>query len=204
MTRGRTILISVLAGFIGSGIVIAVVVIISFRGIASRHELTPEEKGLLVQIDDFVAFGVVPRHGTYFEEFTAKRNLDGSLELEYVYQSDAGENAIVIKSEAEVCRDVKAAKESFSGRVSAYRMGVKLGSPKTLVLVPDPSLLSVGEERFAGMLRRNGAAAGNMVVARQHKTVYSLIIGSVFLGSKDDLDALLEPKLAKAGTVSLP
>ncbi|MBN2452556.1 MAG: hypothetical protein JXR77_19385 [Lentisphaeria bacterium] len=204
MKRVWIVAACVAAGVVGVLGAIGILAFLSFRGIAPRQELTREEKALLVQIDDLVPYGVVPRQGLHRESFAAKRNVDGSLELEYDYDSESEEDPFSISSEAEICRDERDARECFSGRVTAYRIGFRIGARNSAATLQERAdLFGLGEDRFAALIAVQGQTTGNMLVVRQGCTVYSLILSSVYMDEKEQLHALLEPKLAKAGTVTL-
>mgnify|MGYP000930087490 CR=1 FL=1 len=182
---------------LGSGILVW----LSFRGISPRASLAPSELALLVTADAFVPYGVVPRQGVHRETTAAKRNADGSLELEYRYQ-DAKEG-IRIMAEAEICRHDRQARHSFAGRVLAYRLGARFGSIEPgATLHVDDGVLALGDQRFFAVLRRSGVPVGNVVVVRQGHTVHSLILVGAYLDNTADLHALFEPVLAHGGMAS--
>ena len=156
MTRGCSIALLVAAGLAGVAIAVAVVAAISFRGVAPRSELTAAEKSLLVQVDDLVAFGIVPRTGRTTESFRAKRNVDGSLELEYAYRGEDATPPFSLKSEAEVCETDVSAADSLAARVSAYRLGFRLAGEKGTELCDQPAPAGVG----AGTSGRSARTAG--------------------------------------------
>lgn len=203
MTRGCSIALLVAAGLAGVAIAVAVVAAISFRGVAPRSELTAAEKSLLVQVDDLVAFGIVPRTGRTTESFRAKRNVDGSLELEYAYRGEDATPPFSLKSEAEVCETDVSAADSLAARVSAYRLGFRLAGEKGTELCDQPAPAGVGAGTYLGQVRSHGRPVGCALVTRRGRTVFSVLLSGVFIDDAEDWAALLGPRLAREGSVTV-
>lgn len=176
-----------------TGVVVGLVVVVvalSFSGIW-RREVTADEKELLITIADIAPY--VP--DTTFEgdgDFIAKRNLDGSWELEYRFEG----GGISLDSEAEIYRTTREAKQGFRDRISAYAIGVKIGGGDTR-LVPKEKLLDVGESNHVAMMQRGYVKLGNVVVLQKHNMVLSLLLTGLYFDDRDDLNTLFQPKVAQ-------
>lgn len=203
MRRSRYIAVLVLAGLVGVVAAVAIVAALSFRGLAPTAALSAAEKSLLVQVDDLIAFGIVPRQGRFTESFKAKRNLDRSRELEYAYEAADTESPFALRAEAEICATEKAAAASLKARVAAYRLGFRLAGKKGTELCDVPAPAGVGVETYMGQIRVGGRAAGCALVTRQDRTVFTVLLSGVYIDDAGDWAALLGPRLAKAGCVSL-
>ena len=203
VSRMRTMAVLVAAAVTGVVAAVAIVAAVSFRGVAPRMELTAAEKSLLVQVDDLAPFGIVPRTGRYTETFKAKRNLDRSLELEYAYEAADSAPPFSLKSEAEICGSEKDASESFSARVSAYRFGFRMAGKKGTELRAQAAPASLGQERYLGQVCVAGKPAGCALVARQGRTVFSVLLSGAFIDDGEDWTALLGPRLAQEGSITV-
>jgi hypothetical protein len=136
------------------------------------------------------------------KKFKAKRNLDGSLELEYDYESEKRGATFALHSEAEVSATAKDAEGSFQARVSAYKLGVRLAAKQGTRLVDQPALPGVGESNYLGQMCVGNKPAGSTVVVRQGRTVFSVQLSGVFIDDAEDWQALLAPRLANEGAVT--
>ncbi len=202
MSRGYLMAVCIVAGIVGVVGAVVGVVALSYRGLAPRTELTAAEKSLLVQVGDLVAFGVVPNAGEHTETFKAKRNLDGSVELEYEYASTADGARFVLHAEAEISATSKDAQASFWARVKAYQVGVRWSARKGTRLIDQAKLPDLGADNYVGQVCVGGKPAGSTVVVWQGKTVFSVQLSGLFIDAADDLKALLAPRLANEGAVT--
>ena len=204
MRRTRLIAVSAVAGLAGVAGAVVLVAALSFRGLAPRTELTEAEHSLLVQVDDLIPFGVVPRQGRFAETCRAKRNVDGSLELEYTYDVLNGDSRFTLKSEAEVCATAADAAASFRARASAYRLGTRFAGGRGKRWLDQPDLPGVGAANSVGQVQVDGKPAGSVVVVLQDRTVFSVLLSGVFIDDPADWAALFAPHLAQAGCVTVP
>lgn len=202
MARGYLIVVCIVAGIVGVVGAVVGVAALSYRGLEPRSALSLLEKSLLVQVGDLVAFGIVPNAGPHTETYKAKRNLDGSVELEYTYGSALDGARFVLHSEAEVSASEKNAGGSFRARVKAYQIGVRLSAKEGTRLLDQPALPGVGAANYVGQLCVGGKPAGSTVVVWQGKTVFSVQLSGVFIDDAEDWKALLVPRLANEGAVS--
>ena len=89
----------------------------------------------MVTVEQLEDHAAIPGRRSLCESYSAKLNLDGSWELEYEYDSDRNPRAegfLYLNSEAEWNNSVRLAKESFANLVTAYKLGTKLASGRTM------------------------------------------------------------------------
>jgi len=176
----------------------AVLVVVAIRGVSSR-EPTQAEKEMLVQASRLADYGADNLNPTLCETFKAKTNLDGSLELEYEYDSDRdpkSKQSLFFKSEAEINRSVRDARESYFMQIAAYKAGALLVKGRSIQ--ESPELLSLGEQNFSALIMQDGKPLGNVVVIRQAATVHSLLTIGLYFDEADDLRSLLRGVMEKS------
>jgi len=169
----------------------------------SSREIRDEEKTLLVTIRDLEEFGVVTNDQTNGETYLVKRNLDGSTEIEYEYDSErdsVNTNYLWLKSEAEVNETVELANSAFDDRISAYKLGASLGSGE-LEIIEDPKLFTLGDESFSAFFEKDGIKLGNVLVIRKDNIVFSLLLTGIYFDDPQLLHNLMSPKLEKVDDI---
>lgn len=190
----KTIVIggAVVGGLLCVLLVAVALVAISFHGVSSRG-VREEEKHQLITVDKLAAYAEIPGNRSLCESYTAKRNIDGSLELEYAYDTDNDPNAeefLFLKSEAEMSDTLRLAQESFAGRVSAYKMGTSLVAGRNVQ--EKPGLFLLGEDNFAAIVAQDSKVIGNIVVTRKGTTVHSLLLYGIYFDEREPLESLFE------------
>lgn len=193
----KTIIIggAIVGGVLFFVLAAAALVSLSFTGVSSR-DVREDERHMLVTINDLAPYATIPGDRSLCESYIAKRNVDGSLEVEYKYDTDEdpeAEEFLLLKSETETSGTVRLAKESFANRVAAYKMGASLVSGGRLQ--EDSSLFSLGEDNFAAISTLDGDVIGNIVVTRKGNVVYSLLIYGLYLDEREQLESLLKPTM---------
>ena len=163
----------------------------------SSSEVQDDEKKLLVTVRDLEAYGVVVADPTEGETFLSKRNLDGSTEIEYEYDSEkdpTNTDNLWVKSEAEIHKTAELANTAFDDRITAYKIGGFLGSSEVRIS-EDPDLFTWGDENYSAYFEKNGIKLGNIIVVRKGNTVFSLLITGLYFDDPQLLYDLLGPKL---------
>lgn len=181
-----------LAGFCCAAIGGMALLRVSQQGVSSRAP-SESELQLLSSVDSLQEFIEIPGDRELCESYIAKTNLDGSLELEYGYDTDKDPDAdefLFFKCEAEPCSTVEEAKEVFSGNVAAYRMGIGLVSGREMVA---EDLFSLGDENFSSIVTQDGQPLGNIVVARRGSTVHSMLIYGLYFDEREPLESVMQP-----------
>jgi hypothetical protein len=165
----------------------------------SSREIQDEERELLVTVRDLEVYGVVTDDPTNGESFLVKRNLDGSTEIEYEYDSEkdsSNVDTLWLKSEAEVLETDELASTAFDDRISAYKIGAFLASSEAEIS-EDPELFTLGDESYSAYFEKGGSKLGNVLVIRKGNTVFSLLITGLYFDDPQLLHDLMSPKLEK-------
>jgi hypothetical protein len=186
------ILLALLAGAICIG---AVLYLVGSRGI-HRRAPTEEEKRLLVHISELEEYGLSGEGLAACETYVAKTNLDGSLEIEYKYDSDLDpgcEVYLYLVSQVETDASVAAASESFRYLISAYKLGASAVEGREVREVP--GLITLGDESYGAIIEQDGEPVGNAIVVRRGTSVHSLLLLGFTFESRELLEELLRPHI---------
>lgn len=172
------------------------------RGVDRRPPTAPERE-LLVPAGALQALGLTELDPGAGETWLAKRNIDGTLELEYEYDSDRVPGApyyLFYKSEAEINDDVQSAHESLALQFAAYELGASTVDGRELVR--DDTLVTLGHEHISARIEENGATAGVALVIRQDHVVHSFLLFAERLPPFERLDELVAPALQRSSATS--
>jgi hypothetical protein len=184
-------------------LVLGVLLRLGCKGISTR-EPTEEEMQLLIPVSRLEPLGVTGLNPGACESVIAKRNLDGSLELEYEYDSERAPESsrfLFYKSEAEISDSAEDARESHMLQVAAYKAGTML--VKGRKLERSSASFSVGEQNYLGTVTQDGKPLGTVAVVRQGTIVHSVLILGLYFDDPEQLKTLLKPVLAKSLEMSL-
>jgi hypothetical protein len=159
------------------------------------------EEVYLITIADLAAQGVdIGTPSQAGENYTARRYVNGTNEVEYEYDSENDpENSgiIVFYSEADFLRNESLAITAFDDAVEAYLFGAALGGNSVEVReVPDT--FTLGDQNYSAVFDSDGYRVGNLVVTRKGNMVYSFILIGPYIDRKAVLQNLIGPKLALA------
>lgn len=160
-----------------------------YNGISTR-ELTEDEKLLLLNYDNFQRYTDKELYPESCGKYSAKTNLDGSLELEYSYDSerDTLSDFLYLSSNAEINRTEKDAKESFKMTIGAYHIGTKFVKGRKIQEIPN--VLDLGDQSYFAMVVQDSFNIGNAVVIREGKTIHSLIILGLYFEDADIMKSM--------------
>jgi hypothetical protein len=166
-------------------------------GIDSRA-ITEDEKKLLLTTAQFNSAVAARFSHQPCESFIAKTNMDGSLELEYEYDSQKDPNSpfLFFKSEAEINKTVGDAEESFKMSIAAYKTGAAMAKGRKIIAQPD--FFTLGEQNYAARIEDDGRVVGHIILTRVGKIVHKLLTLGMILETRDEVETLLEPVLAES------
>lgn len=183
-----TVLLSILAG---GGLLY-----LGMTGISSR-EPSVEEKQSLVTIRDLEPYGAEIAEAEKREVWKAKRNLDGTLEIEYEYDPDLaigpGDN-ITLQSSVDIEHTEKDARQTFSLNIAACKTGMRIYGVKTRD--QQHTMADVDQSYFA-LVVKDEKPVGNMVNVRKGKHVYSLLVIGIFFNDPVTLEEILREKIER-------
>lgn len=192
--RARTLVIAgglAVAAVIALAGAVAAFVYFAVNGVSLR-EPSAKERRLVVSSKSLAPFGV-EGIDTRCESWKATRNLDFNLEIEYAYDSEkCSKDTLVITAGAEIDSSVRSARESFKLAVGAYNTGAVLGGA---AIKASPELLTIGEQRYAGVFHRDDEPVGNLFIVRQGRVTHSLLVVGITFSDPTDVRAIFEPIL---------
>jgi hypothetical protein len=157
----------------------------------SNKPATDVQKTLVMNVDSLDAYDV--QLDPKCAKVTSRRNLDFTTEVEF--EHDCEGSSFYVSSSAEIAPSEKSARESFVLSIGAYRTGVAIGSGE---LQPVDGLLTLGDQRYAAVMRQGVRPVGNVFVVRQGRVVHSLLLTGIYFDKARDGDDLLAPLLAES------
>jgi hypothetical protein len=190
------VIVLVLVSVVGIGV-------LAIKGVSTRP-LVQSEKELLISASCLEPYGMDAPAPELCETYSAKRNLDGSLGLEYEYDSDKNpkrKDVLYVTSEVEINPTLKDARESFTISIAAYKVGMSLGGG--LRVDASPVSLALGDQNYWAVIKRDQTPLGNVVVVRKGNVVHSFIVIGLYFSDPEDLRSLLQPKLEKTLAANL-
>ncbi|MCB9677344.1 MAG: hypothetical protein H6737_19705 [Alphaproteobacteria bacterium] len=157
----------------------------------TQHALDAGDHAVLVEIADlkgeFPSLVVDPTA----EEWSKVKSM-GTWELEYQYETDD----FVLSSFVFLEESPDDASWVFWGLGLAPAMMENEG----IEFVVDDGLLTLGDERSCGLLRSEGAVAGNLCSVRDGSVVMAIVLVGGYFDQPGDLDRILASALSAAKT----
>jgi len=163
---------------------------------AGCFELPLEEadRGLLVTAEDLGAWGVPIDRGAASVVERRTRYFDGSLAVEYEFDaSESSESPLFVTSsvdfemtEGDARTYFAVLRKSFELTAGWEGMGVN----------PAPSPYAAGDDSYYAMLDYDGAAVGNLFLARHGKKTFFFVVSGYHIEDPGQFAALVEPRLA--------
>ena len=148
----------------------------------------PAERDLLVTLTSLSEFGLaLPDGYAQHEQLRRERNSDGSLSIEYEFQTQDGappfvySSARIFSSPSEACLFY-----------SADNLGVRLSS---LVPTDRNDLFQYGEKSRFALVESQGKPVGNVFAMCHSRTTLLVMIVGIYFDDTDSWRALIEPRL---------
>lgn len=166
---------------------------LGMKGVSHRQPTAREEQAVFTMAD-LEAWGVEQTKLSEREEWNAKKNFDGSLEIEYEYdpEKSGDDDAFSLISSVEINPTEKDARESFGMAVTAYSVGLKIGG--TTSQKQEIALPWADQSHFA-LIQHSNITVGNMAVIRKGKRLHAIVlIGHVFENPAELAEAM-RPKV---------
>lgn len=164
-----------------------------------RAPVSAADRRLVITASDLAPYGAAPVIPEA-EELEAIRQLDGSRHVQYNYETSKfgpSRPRVFIQSMAFVTPGGLAARQMFHMQKIGVRAGLSVGG-RSFTISEAPQLAPGGDDRYAAILLRDGAPAGNLFVLRQGRFVYSLILAGIVITDPDTSEKLFAPLLAEA------
>ncbi len=165
----------------------------------SQRQPTPREQQAVFTMAELASRGVEQAKLSEREEWTAKKNLDGSLEIEYEYdpEKSGDDEPFRLLSSVEINPSESDARESFGMAITAYGVGLRIGgatAQKQEYMVP-----WADQSHFA-LIQGEDISVGNLAIIRKGNRLHAiLLIGYCFQDPADLAEALRSKVEASAG-----
>ncbi|MBN2684226.1 MAG: hypothetical protein JXR40_03005 [Pontiellaceae bacterium] len=174
--------------------VVGGLIFFAFKGIGSRPP-TASEKTMLLTAESLADFGFTNLLAEC-ETYLAKRNLDGTPELEYEYDSEKApdQERLFISSGVGLEPSPEDASTSFKIFVTTLKGTIKISSKAELQDRPD--LFTLGDERYSALIVSNGEPQGNLVAVRSGRIIHHAIITGIYFEEREYLEKLFAPILS--------
>jgi hypothetical protein len=154
---------------------------------ASTEPFQPPDESLLVTLAALSQFGLELPKGYEHEKWSRERALDGSLKIEYEFQSPDGGPPFVYSS-AELHGSPRDACLSFS----AGNLGLRLSR---LDPTDRNDLFTYGEKSRFALVEHEGRPVGNLFAMCRSRTVMLVMFVGLYFDDTDSWRALIEPSL---------
>ncbi len=155
------------------------------------------DRPLLVTKQDLAGFGIDPDTLQGQETFRRNRYFDGSLEVEYAFETpDDASETFSIHSIAGFENSVADAIDSYRLLRGGIGVGTQIGGV-SLREVPD--FYRWGDESYCAVVPGRAGPAGNVFITRQGKKTFLVAIVGLYFDDSKAWDVLVRPKLEYLG-----
>lgn len=154
----------------------------------------PADKALLVQASDLVPYGYgfqnIPKH----ETFKKSRDIDGTVEIEYEFETPDSEteNSLYLDVVVTVSRKRSDARVSRGAENLGLLAGLKL---EGIVREEKTGFYKYGEESQFFVLKKDGIPVGNYFSLREGTKTYSILLAGMYFEDPAEWKELVEAKL---------
>ncbi|HYH09323.1 MAG TPA: hypothetical protein VEK11_19915 [Thermoanaerobaculia bacterium] len=169
-----------------------------FRNVMQPPPPRGDDRRLVVTAEALQEFGG-PTPNPAAEELTAIGQFDGSRNINYEYNTSKDPNAetrLVTSTTTMVHGNALSAIQAFKMQQFATKAGVKLA--RGAQLIDTPALLTVGDANYAGVFRHNNESSGNLLVVRQGRYVFTVVLIGLVFDEPKEADALMLPLVEEA------
>jgi len=173
--------------------------VIGMTGISSR-KVTAEEINYFVTTKDLRPYADIPGDRSKCVTTSATVAIDGSLELEYEFDSSLDpdvDEVFLLQSTVDIYGSESEAKEGHTLAVAAMKLGLSIGGA-SVVVEKRNDLMTLGDQQYAAILRSDGNPGGNLVVVRQGKKVFAMLIAGLYFDDRESLEDVLRRSLEAA------
>lgn len=201
MTPKQRRLIFVLAGISAvSGIALfGFLSWMAFRNIMSPPKPTGDDRRLVLTAEALVPFGA-PQPDPAHETLSTVKQIDGTRTIEYEYEPPFGTETrrVTLACTTMVHAHSLSARQAFHLQQLGTKGGMALAA-KHAKLVEAPQLLTIGDAHWAAVIQTTGGEkTGNVLVMRQGRVIYTVIISGLALEKAEDANRLMAPLVAEA------
>ncbi|MDY7228559.1 hypothetical protein [Hyalangium rubrum] len=199
--RKKTAIWPYVLGGVGVAILsVAALVGLVFAYLAAAKPMTVTEadRALLVTTDDLVPRleGFSPQPS--IEKLTKKKGLDGTIELEYLY--DLSNRGLYLASMVTTDTTASSAKATYTSLRVGQGLGLSIAGDSGTKMEERDDLFTWGDESRTALITNKGKPVGNVFTARKGRHSYTFVLVGVYFDSNETLSDLLLPKLERLAT----
>jgi hypothetical protein len=159
----------------------------------------PADKALLLQASELVPYGYGFQRIAQHETFKKSRDIDGTIEVEYEFETPDNENehALYLDVVVTVSRKRSDARVSQGAENIGLLAGLKI---EGIVREEKPGFYTYGESSAFFVLKKDGTPIGNYFSVREGKKTYSILLAGMYIEDPAIWKELVEPKLKAFST----
>ena len=159
----------------------------------------PADKALLVQASDLVPYGYGFRNIAKHETFKKSRDFDGTLEIEYEFETPDSEKEHALY--LDVMLTISRAKSDARVSRGAEKIGMLAGLKfQGIVQEEKPGFYNYGDSSDFFVLKKNGVPVGNYFSVREGTKTYSILLAGMYIEDPEIWKELVEAKLKAVST----
>lgn len=154
----------------------------------------PADKTLLLQATDLVPYGYGFQHIAKHETFKKTRDFDGTVEVEYEFETPDSEHehALYLNVVITVSRKTNDARVSQGAENIGIMTGLKL---QGMVHEEKAGFYTYGDSSRFFILKKDGKSVGNYFSAREGAKTYTILLAGMYIEDASIWKELVEPKL---------
>lgn len=172
--------------------------------VSCQRSLTvaPADKALLLQATELVPYGYGFQNIGKHETFKKSRDIDGTIEVEYEFETPDSEeeHPLYLDVVVTVSRKKSDARVSHGAEKLGLLAGLKL---QGIVQEEKAGFYTYGDSSSFFVLKKDGKPVGNYFSVREGTKTYSILLAGMYIEDSDIWKELVEPKL-KAFSVYKP
>ncbi|HSE34014.1 MAG TPA: hypothetical protein VLA93_20745 [Pyrinomonadaceae bacterium] len=157
------------------------------------------DKALLVQATDLVPYGYGFQNIAKHETFKKSRDIDGTVEIEYEFETP--DNEVEHSLYLDVVVTISRAKSDARVSSGAEKIGILAGLKfQGIVQEEKPGFYKYGDSSDFFVLKKDGTPIGNYFSVREGTKTYSILLAGMYIEDPDVWKELVEAKLKAMST----
>jgi hypothetical protein len=174
------------------GAVLVALFLSGAAGCGSEEPLSEVDKSLFLRGADLAGYGFQYENANSYETFSKTRQLDGTYQLTYEFETPEGERRpLYIYASVSVARNASDAALSEG----AEKIGLLIGLRANGVEEREVRLQPGDHRGRLTVLVKGGKPLGNVFTARDGRKTYTLVLAGLYFEDAEDWKKLVEPKL---------
>jgi hypothetical protein len=156
-------------------------------------KIKDEDRPLLATIADLEGYGFDLASYADRETFRRTRYLDGSLEIEYEFETpDGAADTVYLAATAGFERTTRDAVAAFLLEKKGVGLGVRVGGGE---VVEQPGFFDWGDDSYFATIVGEHGPGGVIFGGRSGRKTYWLMLGGVYFDDAEEWERFISPKL---------